>query len=107
MKPSAAAALAASETAGARPPIGERLFDPGQTEPAASVLFLVLQPVAYRSANIPVTFDPPMAVHTVADEHDTLPRLLDVAPAGLGVVWSDQRFPFQRSANMWLPLVVL
>jgi hypothetical protein len=41
-----------------------------------------------------------MAVHAVTDEHDTLPRLLDFAPAGLGVVWIVQRVPFQPSANV-------
>jgi hypothetical protein len=42
----------------------------------------------------------PTAVHAVADGHDTPPRTLLVAPAGLGVVWIVQLVPFQASANV-------
>ena len=42
----------------------------------------------------------PMAVQAVADEQDTPPKLLDVAPAGLGMDWIDQRVPFQCSASV-------
>jgi len=39
-------------------------------------------------------------VQAAADVHETLFRKLTLAPAGLGVVWSCQVLPFQRSANV-------
>jgi hypothetical protein len=38
-------------------------------------------------------------VHAVVEVHDTPPKLLDVAPVGLGASWVDQLVPFQRSAR--------
>jgi hypothetical protein len=42
----------------------------------------------------------PTAVHVVVEVHDTLVRLLEVTPMGLGVAWIDQVVPSQRSARV-------
>jgi hypothetical protein len=50
----------------------------------------------------------PMAVHALAELHDTPDSRLDGAPAGLGVVWTLQLDPFQRSANVTcVPLLLV
>jgi hypothetical protein len=50
----------------------------------------------------PLTSLYPTAVHALADEHDTPESRL--SPAGLGMLWIDQRRPFHRSANDMLSL---
>ena len=46
----------------------------------------------------------PVAVHALAEVHDTPLRALTEAPAGLGVAWMDQAVPFQCSASVpWRP----
>src|SRR5664279_155130 len=56
-----------------------------------------------RAANVTLVpellWSCPTAVQLVLDVHDTPLRLLEVAPVGLGVVWTDQLVPFHRSAN--------
>ena len=41
-------------------------------------------------------------MQAVADVHDTPLRTLRPAPAGLGVAWTDQLVPSQRSASVSL-----
>ena len=48
-----------------------------------------------------------MAVQALADVHDTPPKPLFFASAGLGVDWIDQRVPFQRSASVCEPALLL
>jgi hypothetical protein len=48
----------------------------------------------------------PVAVQTSAELHDTLPRVLAMAPAGLGVDCSFQVVPFHLSANVTSALEV-
>ncbi len=60
------------------------------------------------SASVPSPMEPmmelPTASHKVFEGHDAPLRLLRVAPAGLGEVWSDQLIPFQLSASVtWVP----
>jgi len=38
----------------------------------------------------------------VAEAHDTRSSELDIAPAGFGVAWMDQVFPFHASARVRL-----
>ena len=47
---------------------------------------------------VPLSFDP-RAMQALGDAHDTSIKLM-YAPEGFGVGWIDQRFPFQRSANV-------
>ena len=54
------------------------------------------------SARVPLPSRPlslPTAVHAVADVQDTASRTLAVAFGGVGVGWTVQDEPFQRSAN--------
>ena len=51
---------------------------------------------------------PPTAMHMVAEAHDTRASELDIAPAGFGVAWMDQVFPFHASARgRLMPLLPL
>src|SRR5215471_6826447 len=43
----------------------------------------------------------PTVMHALVDGHDTLIRKLCTAPAGLGVDWTVQFVPFQRSASVF------
>src|SRR6202035_185214 len=56
-----------------------------------------------RSANIvavPLEVkDSPTAIHELAEVHDTPLRMPKKAPLGLGVAWTVQLLPFQRSAS--------
>ena len=52
----------------------------------------------------PLLKEYPVAVHALAEVHDTPLRALALAPAGLGVAWMDQAVPFQCSASVpWRP----
>ena len=54
----------------------------------------------------PVT-ESPTAVQAVADAQETWLSTLVVAPAGLGVAWTDQLLPFQRSARVTVAVPLL
>jgi hypothetical protein len=57
-----------------------------------------------RSANVScvpaLSVTPPTAPQAVVDVHEIPPRLLDVAPVGFWVFWTDQLVPSQRSAKV-------
>jgi len=42
----------------------------------------------------------PTAVHALADPHDTRASVLSLDPVGLGVAWTVQLVPSQRSASV-------
>ena len=39
-------------------------------------------------------------MQTVLEGHDTASKVLPCAPLGLGLGWTDQPLPFQRSASV-------
>jgi hypothetical protein len=67
-----------------------------------------------RSTNVlKPPLNEPRAIQNIRDVQDTPISALDVEPAGLGVRWIDQLFPFQRSARgtslpptLWTPTAV-
>ena len=61
-----------------------------------------------RSANVAdgplLGCQSPTAVHAMRDTHETPFKNASAAPAGVGLVWVVQRFPFQRSTRVWMML---
>jgi hypothetical protein len=50
------------------------------------------------------SLESPTAMHAVAVGHDTARNAAKTAPVGLGVDWTDQLVPFQRSAKVLEPV---
>jgi hypothetical protein len=81
-----------------------QLIDPPDTlplpVPASETDMLAVGENASANAVWPAKLpSSPTAMHAFADEHDTARSSLKPAPAGLGVLWSDQLVPSQASAK--------
>jgi hypothetical protein len=67
---------------------------------------------SHASANVKAApallVKPPTAMHAFAEVHDTPLRTPRFAPVALGVDWTDQLVPSQRSASVpwWSPMGV-
>ena len=75
-----------------------------RTHPALRLAY-PLQPSASVGLVVPLD-QPPAAVQTLADGHDTPDKIVAREPVGLGVCWIDHVVPFQRPASVTVVVLV-